>query len=190
MNPKIYLDRVVAYLEDVVNLVPTTTERRSRDPYRRGREIGGRAAAHAAMVAGGLSLPSGPWGFLTILPDLVSVWKIQAQMIADISGAFGQKARLGREQMLYCLFKHAASQAVRDLVIRVGERVIISEVSFITAQTILRRVSARIPQKVAGRAISRCLPVVGAVAVGAYAFYDTAQVAKTTMDLMGKNEGI
>lgn len=179
-----HLDVITSYLDEVITAVPTTTEKRSRTPDQRSREIGGRAAAKAALIAGGLSLPTGPWGLLTVIPDLVSVWKIQAQMIVDIAGVYGKRAVLGREQMLYCLFKHAASQAVRDLVIRIGERFIITEVSLFGAQKVLQQIGITLSHRITGRVISRWLPAIGALGVGAYAFYDTAQVAKTTMELM------
>jgi hypothetical protein len=124
------LDSLTKAVLDLISTVPTTNEPRADDPEARCRSIANTAAAKAAVVSGGLSLPPGPLGMLTILPDLITIWKIQSQMVADIAGAFGKKVMLTREQMLYCLFKHAASQAVRDLVIRVGERVIVKAADF------------------------------------------------------------
>jgi hypothetical protein len=57
---------------------------------------------------------------LTLVPDLVAIWKIQAQLVADIAGARGRSGSLTSEQMLYCLFRHAASQLLRDVVVRAG----------------------------------------------------------------------
>jgi hypothetical protein len=48
---------------------------------------------------------------------------------------------------------------------------------------VLRRIGVRITQRLAGGAIARWLPIVGALGVGAYAYYDTGQVAETTIDL-------
>jgi hypothetical protein len=135
------------------------------------------------MLSGGLALPPGPIGYLTILPDLYGIWKIQAQMVADIAGAFGKTGYLSREQMLYCLFRHAAAQAVRDIVVRVGERILIRRPTLRVAQQLSQRIGARITQRLAGNAISRWLPIVGALGVGAYAYYDTGQVADTAIDL-------
>jgi len=104
-------------------------------------------------------------------------------MVADIAGAFGKKVYLGREQMLYCLFRHAAAQAVRDIVVRVGERILIRRPALRVVQQVLRRVGVRITQRLAGGAIARWLPIVGALGVGAYAYYDTGQVAETAIDL-------
>ena len=38
-------------------------------------------------------------------------------------------------------------------------------------------------QKVAGKGISRWLPIVGAIGVASYAYYDTNGVAKAAMEL-------
>lgn len=53
-------------------------------------------------------------------------------------------------------------------------------------QKTLQKIGFRVTQRLAGKVISRWIPVVGAIGVGAYAFYDTAQVAKTTIELMPK----
>ena len=53
---------------------------------------------------------------LTVLPDLYLIWKTQRQMVADIFALYGRTAELTRTHMLYCLFRHAASQVLRDVV--------------------------------------------------------------------------
>ena len=176
------VSKIVQVLQDFISHIPTTSEPESDDPVPRSKFLGNSAAANAAIVSGSLSIPPGPWGMITIIPDLVAVWKIQAQMVADIAGAFGKQATLTREQMLYCLFRHAASQAVRDLVVRVGERVLVKRASLRLILKILQRIGVKVTQRLAGRFISRWLPIIGAVGVGAYAYYDTAQVAQTSIE--------
>lgn len=175
--------RVAEVILDLVGRVPGTDEHRSRVPASRARAVANSAAARAAMTAGGLALPPGPLGWFTILPELIVVWQIQAQMVADIAGIHGKEARLTREQMLYCLFRHTAAQAARDLIVRVGQRYLVQRVSLRTLQSVAERVGIRITQQAIGKGISRWLPVVGALGVGAYAYYDTSQVARTAIEL-------
>ena len=175
--------RLLDALERTLSEIPHTEEPASDDPEARAREIARKAAIKAAGLSGALALPPGPLGYVTLLPDLVGIWKIQAQMVADMAGAFGQQAHLSREQMLYCLFRHAAAQALRDVVIRVGERLLIRRPALAVGQRVLRRVGIRITQRLAGHAVARWLPVIGALGVGAYAYYDTGQVAETALDL-------
>jgi len=175
--------RIAEAILDLAGRVPGTDEHKSRDPAKRARVIANSAAARAAMTAGSLALPPGPLGWLTILPELVVVWKIQAQMVADIAGIYGKEAYLTREHMLYCLFRHTAAQAARDLIVRVGERYLVQRVSLRTLQTVAERVGIRVTQQAIGKGISRWLPVVGALGVGAYAYFDTGQVARTAIGL-------
>src|SRR6267142_2491407 len=136
-DPEPPLGRLRAALERFLSQIPDTDEPEGRSPEERARVIARNAAIKAAVASGALALPPGPLGYVTIIPELVAIWKIQAQMVADIAGTFGKTAHLSREQMMFCLFLHAAAQAVRDI----------------------------------------------AVGVGAYAYYDTGQVANTAIDL-------
>src|SRR5215211_841976 len=126
--PDGWLDQLVQKLLEVIVHVPATSEPASQTPEVRCRAIIRGAALKTAGTSGTLALPPGPWGMLTVLPDLVTVWKIQAQMVADIAAAYGNTAVLSQEQMLYCLFRHTASQAVRDMVVRIGDRLAIRRV--------------------------------------------------------------
>jgi hypothetical protein len=180
------LDRVVDAMLNFLSQIPATGETRSVEPVDRARAVARAAAVKAAVTSGSLALPAGPLGWFTLLPDLVGIWKIQAQMVADIAGAFGKQAYLTREQMLYCLFRHAAAQVVRDLVTRVGGRVLIRRASLSALEAIARRIGVRITQRTLGKGVSRWVPVVGALGMAGYAYYDTGQVANTAIDLFGQ----
>ena len=108
-------------------------------------------------------------------------------MVADIAAFYGKKGSVTQEQMLYCLFKHTASQAVRDLVIRVGERMLVKRATLRVLQTIAQRVGVKVTQRVLAKGVSRWLPVVGALGVAAYAYYDTGQVASAAIGLFERD---
>ena len=167
----------------VLSHVPSTLETEGTSPVTRARAIAKAAARKTATVSGSLSLPPGPAGWLTIIPDLTMVWKIQSQMVADIAGAFGKQSYLGQEQMIYCLFRHAAAHSVRGLAVRTGERILIKRAPAVAAETALRKIGVPIARRIAGRGISRWLPVIGAAGVAGYAYYDTMRVAETTIEL-------
>lgn len=182
-SPEDIATRLTRHLVDMLSRVPSTDETLAADTATRARAIAKAGANKAALAAGTLALPPGPLGWLTIVPELVAIWRIQAQMVADLSGVFGVNARLTREQMLYCLFRHAAAQAVRDLVVRVGGRLIAQDVPLRVFERVAQAVGARVTKRLIGGGISRWLPIVGAVGVGAYAWYDTRQVARTAIRL-------
>ena len=168
---------------DVLSRIPKTEETHGSSPVTRARAIAKAAAIKTATVSGTLSLPSGPAGLLTVIPDLTMVWKIQSQMVADIAGAFGKHAYLGNEQMVYCLFRHAAAHTVRGMVIRTGERILIEKGPARAITVAARKLGLPVAKRIAGRGLSRWLPVVGAVGVAGYAYYDTMRVATTTIEL-------
>jgi hypothetical protein len=187
-DPEEPAQRIATALLEAISQVPDTTEHRTLAPGDRARAIARRTSARAAITAGSLALPPGPLGWLTLLPELVMVWRLQAQMVADIAGAYGRDASLTREHMLYCLFRHSAAQAVRDLAVRVGEQLLVQRSSSRALSAVAGKVGGRIAKQTAGKGLSRWLPVVGAVGVGAYAWFDTERVARTAIELFERND--
>jgi hypothetical protein len=179
--------RVADAILGFVGNVPESAGTPSRTPKDAAQSVANSAAAKAALAAGSLALPVGPIGWLTILPELVAVWKIQARMVADIAAVYDKKASLTREHMLYCLFKHSAAQAVRDLVARVGGRMLVRSASLTMLQSVARAIGVEVTQRTLGKSLARWVPIAGAVGVGAYAYYDTSRVALTAMELFAQD---
>lgn len=175
--------RITQAILDFIAQIPDSAQAASIEPAAHARQLTRAATQRAALTAGTLALPPGPLGWLTVLPELVAIWKIQAQLVSDIAAAFGQHAELGREQMLYCLFRHTAAQAMRDLGVRLGDRLLFRPASQAVIERIARQLGVKLGRRVVGEGLSRWLPVIGAVGVGAYAYYDTRQVAATAIAL-------
>jgi len=107
-------------------------------------------------------------------------------MVAGIAATYGQSAFLRKETMIYCLFKHGGAALMRDLVVRVGERYLIRRTAVRAIQQILQKIGVRVTQRVIGKSISRWIPIIGALGVGAYAYCDTTKVAATAIELFSK----
>ena len=175
---------VVDAIEDVIAGVPVSRERPVEAPEVAARRLARNAATRAAALSGTLALPPGILGLLTVLPDLVAIWRIQAQLVADIAGLYGRDMQLTRTHMVYCLFRHAATHVARDVAVRAGERFVIRQVSGGALRNVVTGVGMSLTQRVAGTTASRWLPIVGAVAVAGYAYFDTLQVAKTAVKML------
>ncbi|HEV2976378.1 MAG TPA: EcsC family protein [Casimicrobiaceae bacterium] len=175
---------LVDAIEDVVAGVPVSREGAVEAPEAAARRLARRAATRAAALSGALALPPGILGLLTVLPDLVAIWRIQAQLVSDIAGLYGKQMQLTRTHLLYCLFRHAATHVARDFAVRAGERFVIRQVSSGALRSVVGEVGMALTQRVAGTTASRWLPVVGAVAVAGYAYFDTLQVAKTAVKML------
>jgi hypothetical protein len=175
---------VVDAIEDIVGAVPPSREHAVADPRAAAQKLARKAAARAAALSGALALPPGVLGMLTVLPDLVAIWRIQSQMVADIAGLYARELQLTRTHMMYCLFRHAATQLARDVVVRAGQRVVIRQLSGGAFRSALTTVGMSVTQRMVGTGASRWIPLFGAAAVAGYAYFDTIQVAKTAIKML------
>jgi hypothetical protein len=172
--------------ERVLSLVaspPEPTVLRSNDPRDAAAQVIKAAASKAGLAAGAMALPIGAFGWATIAPEMLAVWRIQRQLVSDIAALYGRSADLGPTQMMWCLFRHTAAQALRDLSVRVGERVLVRPVANSVLQRVATAVGMKLGQQAAGRVVTRWVPLVGAAGVGAYAYWDTRQVGRAALSL-------
>lgn len=196
--PKAILGPLQTVFGLVTGGVPETREvGKAKRPYDRSKEITQKACAKAAAVSGSLAIPVGPLGALTVLPDLMLVWRIQAQMVVDIAAAFGHRHTVTDHELMTCLFDHVAGTAIREY-----ERAIPLEHEDNTARSVLdlidhytrsgsRDVAVRVGkqigqvllQRFVKRTASRVIPLAGAAIVSAYAALDTKEVARTAVEL-------
>ena len=175
---------VTGVIERVIADVPAPRTGPAERPDQAAARIAKDAAKRAALVSGSLALPPGPFGLLTVLPELFVIWRTQRQMVADMFAVYGRTAELTRTHMLYCLFRHAASHVLRDVAVRSGQRFIVQQLSSHAITTAASKIGVAVSTRVAGTASSRWIPLAGAAAVSAYAYWDTLQVARTAQRLL------
>lgn len=173
-------------IENVATSIPSSAEPPSANPKPRAGEIVRVAGLKAGALSATLALPPGPIGMLTVIPDLIKVWQIQQQMVADVAACYGKSAQLNRQMMVYCLFRHGAAMLLRDVVARVGERIIVKQAGLRVIQQTLRKVGVHVTQKAVGKSLSRWLPVIGPVLIGGYSLIDTRNVGKTAIDTFSR----
>jgi hypothetical protein len=182
--------RAEALTQNILKLlgdIPKSHQATASDPAQRAAALVATASQQAGLVSGGLALVPGAAGWLTILPELYKVWKIQAQLVADIAAIYGKTALLDREQMLWCLFKQAMSQVAADVVVQVGQRVLVRRATLRALQNIVAKIGVKVTQKLIGRVISRWVPLIGAAGVGAYAFFDTRKVGRNAVEIFSRD---
>ena len=174
-------DGMTRMVLDFVGDVPATLERASRHPRDRARAIAQAASRKSALAAGSLALPVGPLGWITLIPELTLIWRIQAQMVSDIAAAFGRRAPVSREQMLYCLFRHTAAQAFRDLGVRLGQRGVVQALSSRALRRLVGHVGVSLSRRTVTKGVARWVPLIGAAGVAAYAWYDSSRIGATAI---------
>lgn len=179
-------ERMGEALAGLVTNIPPSVVPFSETPHKVSVELIQKASASAAVQSGMLALPGGPLGIITILPDLMNIWRIQSQLISDIAAAHGKTAYLGRKEMAWCLFRHAATQIARDFVVRAGQRALVAQIEQRTMTAVMRKVGARSVERISGRLLLRFIPLLGMTVSGGYAWWDTREVGKTALNLFGK----
>lgn len=163
--------------------VPPAAAPEPDSPAARAGVIANKAARAAARLSAGAALVPGPLGLVSLLPEIVGIWKVQARMVVDIAAVYGKNASPSRAEMLYCLFRHLLSQGVRDVAVRAGGRVLVRGVSLTVALKLAASIGVKLSERAAGRLIARYAAVIGAAGVGIHAFYDTQRVARTAIEL-------
>jgi hypothetical protein len=173
-------------LHALVSQIPGSTEPPSQDPRERAHALGKTAALKAAAVSGSFTLPPGPFGMATVLPDLLAVWRIQQQLVADIAAAFGKTEALTTETMAICLFKHGGAALTKYLYLRERDEVLVQRIANRTLLQLLEKIAVRMTQRAAAKSLSRWIPVLGVLGAGAYAYYDTTHVAANAIELFSQ----
>src|SRR5665811_2082272 len=80
-------------------------------------------------------------------------------------------------------FKHSAAQLLRDVIVREGARYLVLPVTLQMMRSLVSKIGVNLGERTVGKAVARYAPVVGALGVGAYAYYDTKKVAETAIAL-------
>ena len=179
--------KVEGTIERIITDIPAPHTRPVSNPDEQATAIARAAAKRAALLSGSLALPPGPLGLMTVLPDLYLIWQTQRQMVADIFALYDRTAELTRTHMLYCLFRHAATQVLRDVAVRAGQRLVIRQLSAGAFRSALGSVGISVSKRLAGHATGRWIPLAGAAAVGVYAYWDTMQVAGTAKRFLAES---
>ena len=172
-------EKASGLLFELITDIPGSLSTPLQKPDEKARLLTQRAAWKSATVSTSLSIPAGFTGVLTAIPDIAAIWKIQAQLVADIAASYGKLALLSREAMIWCLFRHSAAQLLRDIAVRTGSRIVVQKLSSAAIKALLAKVGAKVSSKLLGKTLLRAIPAVGALGNGIYAYMDTCEVGKT-----------
>lgn len=175
----VFKEKASNILFDLITDIPESLHIPIANPDEKVVRLTRQAALKAAMVSTTLSVPAGITGIITALPDIAAVWRIQAQLVADIAATHGKIAMLSREAMVWCLFRHSAAQLLRDLIVRTGSRIMVQKISTTALRALLQKIGIKISTTLASKTLIRAIPAIGAVGNGAYTYYDTREVGKT-----------
>lgn len=166
--------------------IPDSAEFVSVSPYARAQELCEAAAKATAKISGQFAMSPGPVKPSVLLSDMVAMWEIQKQLVADIASVYGRTSRLGKEQMLWCLVKHSAVQTFRDVVYRAGNRFFTHPLSLKVLRKLAATNGLNISPGDMSKSITSFLPVIGASAVTWYAYNDTKKIGAAAIAMFAR----
>jgi len=144
------------------------------------------ACFKSSLVSATCSLPPGPLGILSILPELILLYRIQGHLVLDIAALHGKEAQVTKDLLLYCLFKHGSAHLFRKIIEESSFRVLVRPTTMKFFQTLLEKIGLMISRTIIRKQFARWVPILGAVFTGGFAFYDTRKVGYTAHDLFQK----
>ncbi|EOQ96487.1 hypothetical protein LEP1GSC195_3504 [Leptospira wolbachii serovar Codice str. CDC] len=180
------------FLEGLVELFAGLEDYRSpyaptiQPPDHLIQELVQNASFKSGLVSATCSLPPGPLGILSILPELLFMYRIQGHLILDIAALYGKEVQVTKELLLYCLFKHGGAHVFRKIIEESSLKILIRPTTVKVFQTMLEKLGLLISKSIIRKQFARWIPIGGAIVTGTFAYYDTKRVGKTAMDLFSK----
>lgn len=139
-----------------------------------------------AAVAGGVSLIPGPWGMAAAVPEVVLILRNQVAMICDLIAAAGKPGIISKELVLGILLSSSGIVGIGLLTIH-GGKVVIRRASLRVLQKIIVLLGGRVTQQLLKSMISKWLPVVGAVAMAAWARVSTKRLGEQAKSILSQD---
>jgi hypothetical protein len=138
--------------------------------------------AFALSTAAGL--PPGPIGWLTILPEIMALLKIQVNLIYKIAKFYQREAKVNKKIVLLILGSAMGIAAKHKILAKVGTRIIVKAMSTTAIRNICKRIGLRIGARILQRGLGRWIPIVLAPIFGAFSYSMTKRVGNEANDLL------
>jgi hypothetical protein len=184
--------QVKGFLEGIIDLFAGLEDYKSpyaptvQQPSELIEQLVQNAALKTGLVSATCSLPPGPLGLLSLLPELLFIYRIQGQLVLDIAAIHGKEVYVTRELLLYCLFKHGSAHVFRRVIEETSLKILIRPTTVKVFQGLLEKIGIMITNRVIRKQFSRWIPLGGAVVTGTFAYFDTKGVGGTAHSLFQK----
>jgi hypothetical protein len=124
------------------------------------------AAREAFLVSSAASLPPGPAGMLTLVPEFVAVTRIQVNLVYRIAKYYGREGSVDRVTLLL-VFGQAFGIGAGRIALREAEkRLVVRLLQERAGRTLLERLGARVGRRMALAGLGRWIPLVSAPVFG------------------------
>jgi hypothetical protein len=158
----------------LMKFAPTSVDIEGKTPD----EMISSASWKAFGISTAAALPPGPIGWATIIPELLAVTKIQMNLIYKIATYYEKEKKLN-QTIIMLIFANEAGLAVgRQVVKKVGTRLIINALGSKAIRPIAQKIAARIGARLTQKFIGRWIPFILAPLFGAYSKSMTTKIGQ------------
>ncbi len=164
----------------LMKFAPSSVEIEGRTP----EEMISSASWKAFAVSTAAALPPGPVGWATIVPELIAITKIQMNLIYKIAKYYGKENQIN-STIVMLIFANEAGLAVgRQVVRKVGTRVIINALGSRALRPIAQKIAAKIGARITQKALGRWIPFVLAPIFGAFSKSMTTRIGQEAINFL------
>jgi uncharacterized protein (DUF697 family) len=139
-----------------------------------------------AAIAAAANLFPGPWGALTIAPEITFIIRNQIQMIYDIGVAHGKEAHLSSHTLLAIFSTVIGGGAIGVAAVR-GGQLLVKRASLRVIQQVIKGLGGKVAQRVLRGLIARWIPIVGIGVMAVWARQSTKTMGRKASELLGKD---
>jgi hypothetical protein len=155
--------------------------------YGTPEEMTKKAARKAFLLSTAAGLPPGPLGWLTILPEIMALLKIQINLIYKIAKYFHSETKVNKTIILLILSNAMGVALKHKAIQKIGTRVIVKTLGTSAMRNILKGVGLRISGRILQRGLFRWIPFVLAPVFGAFSYSITKKVGREAETLLSQN---
>ena len=139
-----------------------------------------------AAVATASSLIPGPWGMISLIPEITIIIRNQIQMVYDIGLAYGHKKEQLQTNLIVGIVLAGIGNGALGLITIHGNKILIKRSGLRLAQKLITALGGRITQQVAKTALAKWVPLAGAAAIGTWTKYSTSKIGQKAVEIFSK----
>ena len=142
-----------------------------------------KASRTAFLISTGAGIPMGPIGLATIIPEVVSITKLQINLIFKVAKFYGQEAKVNKTIILAILGGALGVVLKQALINKVGTRIIVKSLSAEGTKRITREIGERFATRLLRKGIGRWIPIALAPVFGYFSLSMTRKVGREAESL-------
>ncbi len=165
------------------------------DPGRNGKDITPEAMIKSASwkafeISAGLGLIPGPIGMAVILPEIITITKIQVNLVYQIAEYYGKRDSINHTIVLLVFGNAMGIYAGKEMIEKIGTRLVVRTLSGQAAKKLSQKLGVKISVMAVQKSVGRFVPFVAAPVFGALSKSMTKKIGQEAMKLFSQEINI